>query len=226
MMLVRKESGPTMEARTHEATRKQTGQRRIPPLRPQRIFFESGGLGDCAVEEIQPAGPLELYIEATDAHGVLVPWLTDEWWIEIQRLCGSRPVTVILLPTPNALLNSVVLHQLEMIRRIAPHWHSVGYARAVEVQREPNLERWIRTPYEEIRICEDGVPRQPLNGAISAARELATQASSLPRMPGCRYAQIRVIPSFPEPLRPRRTGAHPPNPPSTLPAPAAAASPD
>jgi len=187
-----------MDARTREIARRQISERRTKPIKPQRIHFPSGGLGECV--EVEPGKPLEICIEATDQAGNIVPWLTDEWWIEVQSVCRDRNVSIVILPTPGALFDPIVLHQLEMVRRIAREWRIVGYAPVADAQKEPTVERWNNAPYDEIRFFES--LNAPHNGESEKAQQLIAQAASLPKVPGFRSVQMRIIHSMPSSFTP------------------------
>lgn len=183
-----------MDAKMRENRRQEVSQRRKSPTLPQRIYFTVAGQEECL--EIEPNGAIELCIETTDAQGILVPWLTDEWWIRTHSVCKDRIVTVIILPTPGGVLDSVVIYQLEMVRRIAPKWRIIGYALGEDAGKEPQLDRWITTPYDEIRFCEKSAC--PSNNGISeAARVLVAQADELPRRNGTHRTLVRMVPSLP-----------------------------
>ncbi len=183
-----------MDARMREKRRQQITQCRRRPLKPQRIYFPADGIGECI--EVEPAGPIELCIEATDAEGNLVPWLTDEWWIRTHSFCKDRMVTVVILPTPGNLLDTVVLYQLEMVRRIAPKWRIIGYALSCDAHTEPNVERWVNTPYDEIRFCEIENTTSG-NGSPIQAQNLTAQAAAIPQPKGQHRAQVRITPILP-----------------------------
>ncbi len=182
-----------MDARMREKRRREITQCRRRPVKPQRIYFPADGIGDCI--EVEPDKPIELCIEATDAEGKLVPWLTDEWWIRTHSFCKDRTVTIVILPTTRSLLDSVVLYQLEMVRRIAPKWRIIGYAYATDTKSETNAEAWANTPYDEIRFCENKAV--PKNGTVERAMALAAQAAALPHAQSQRHAILRMTPMMP-----------------------------
>lgn len=186
-----------MDARMREKRRQQIARCRRRPLQPQRIYFPAGGIGECI--EIEPARPIELCIEATDALGNVVPWLTDEWWIRTHSFCKDRTVTVVLLPTPRNLLDEVVLHQMAMVRRIAPKWRIFGYALYADAQTEPDIERWLGTPYDEIRFCED-THMPDSNGSSKQAQALVSQAAAALQPKGRHHALMRMTRMLPDPL--------------------------
>jgi hypothetical protein len=179
-----------MDARTREEIRCGVSHNRIRPQDPQRIFFESDGLGECP--PLESGRAVALHIEATSPAGILSPWLTDEWWIGLQQRCPQRGVSAVILPTPGGVLQEVLLHQLEMIRRVAPAWRLIGYAFAEDAGGQPALDRWLNTPYDEIRFCTAGdspVSRRP---ALAAAQRLVRQAALLRRTTGARQACLRL----------------------------------
>ncbi len=182
-----------MDARTRDKRRNEISHCRRRPVKPQRIYFPAEGIGE--IVEVQPAKPLELCIEATDTEGNVVPWLTDEWWIRTHAFCKDRTVTVVILPTPRSLLDTVVLYQLEMVRRIAPKWRILGYARAMDARAEPNVELWVNTPYDEIRFCE--LVRGSSTEATDAAHELADRAAAIAPPRGFHYPRVSVTGTIP-----------------------------
>lgn len=112
-------------------------------------FEGNGSLGD----DVAPA-PLELTIEATNARLEIAPWLVDEWWTEVIRRWADCPVTVHISPTPGALLHPVVLHQLQMLRRVTPSWRLVGHAYADDVPTEDAVAEFVKAPYHEVRFTD------------------------------------------------------------------------
>ena len=182
-----------MDAGMRDKRRREIAHCRRRPVKPQRIHFPADGIGE--IIEVEPAKPIELCIEATDAAGTLVPWLTDEWWIRTHSFCKDRIVTVVILPTPRSLLDTVVLYQLEMVRRIAPRWRIIGYAKISDVLEEPNVERWVHTPYDEIRLCEHATA--PENGDVLQARNLAARAAAATRSNGQHQALVRLTRMLP-----------------------------
>lgn len=199
-----------MDAGMREDRRRLTSQRRARPTKPQRIYFPADGLGECM--EVQPDVPLELCIEATDAHGIVVPWLTDEWWIRTHSFCKDRLVTVVILPTPGALLDPLVLHHFVMVRRIAPKWRIIGYAPCSDVTFEPDVNRWINTPYDEIRFTDAGAA--PHSDCCEQAAKLAARATQARAPRGAHHARIRVTQARPDQFPPAPI-VHQPGPPIT-----------
>lgn len=112
-------------------------------------FESDGSLGD----NVAPA-PLELTIEATNTKLEIAPWLVDEWWTEVIRRWADCPVTLHISPTPGALLHPVVLHQLQMLRRVTPSWWLVGHAYVDDLPTEDAVAELIKGPYHEVRFTD------------------------------------------------------------------------
>jgi hypothetical protein len=165
----------------------------VAPTPPQRVFLEAAGLGQCP--PLSPDVSLEIYVEVTTAEGHRAPWLVDEWWIQTHSLCGQRPVTIVIMPTPHALLDDVLKHQLEMVRRIVPEWRLIGYATFEEAHCNPNPDGWTLTPYDEIRFCGEGQPTVKVERLVAGAAQL-------PRVQGRRRACLRLSRSTPQPPPP------------------------
>ncbi len=187
-----------MDARMREQHRQAASQRRKAPVKAQRIILPAAELGD--LPPCNPDHPIELCIEATDAEGVLAPWLCDEWWIQVRSHCRNHQVTINLLPTPGAVLDRVVRHQLEMVRRISGTWHLIAHARVQEALGEPNAEHWLATPYHEIRFCQQSGDRpEAVDAAAAVIRRAATvnvpAGFHRPRFSMVRATAGRVLPN-------------------------------
>ncbi|MCG3136448.1 MAG: hypothetical protein HJJLKODD_00281 [Phycisphaerae bacterium] len=181
-----------MNARIREERRSESYQRRQGPITSQRIYFPA--LSQGGTIEIEAQRPIELGIEATDSQGEMVEWLTDEWWIEVQSVLRERKVTVVILPTPGALMDTVILHQLEMLRRIAHHWRLIGYAPVTAVEQMESLEAWLVSPYDEIRFSQEELAR--LNGSGERLISLIEQAQQSPATGGMNHTHLRIVPAL------------------------------
>ena len=177
-----------MDDKSRLQARQATERLRRPPSEPRRIHlgFESEGkLG----EQIVPA-PAELALETTNAEGELAAWFHDGWWTEVIQRWGDDPLSVHITPTPSALLHMVVLHQLEMIRRVAPTWRIVGHAYRDDLTDEDAIDRLACCPYDEIRVIDQarhsrapsdrclGIPLNEIFGRIR--REQARAGTARP----------------------------------------------
>lgn len=126
------------------------GSRRAP-REPTRIVatFDNGALG----KDIE-RGPIVLTIEATSGDSELAPWLDDIWWTGVIQRWAECHVTVCIAPTPGALLHPVVLHQVEMLRRVVPDWRIVGHAYVDDVPSDDDATRLAGSPYHEVRFID------------------------------------------------------------------------
>ena len=151
-----------MDLDGHSDMRRATEGSRQAPSEPTRIVatFDNGALG----ENIEP-GPIVLTIEATNGDSGLAPWLDDIWWTEVIQRWADCHVTVCIAPTPGALLHPVVLHQVEMLRRVVPDWRIVGHAHVDDVASDHDAIRLATAAYHEVRLLD-----QPRPGMASSDR--------------------------------------------------------
>ena len=96
----------------------------------------------------------ELHIEATNGSSDLPFWLDDHFWMEAMRRWANDPLIVHIEPTRNALLHSVVLHQLYMLRRVAPRWRLIGHCYASDLATDTQQTAVAVSPYDELRIID------------------------------------------------------------------------
>lgn len=144
-----------MLSEAHKETRRAAERRRRPPGNPVfiRATFDRGlHLGNEA-----PA-PTDLTVEATNADREPAEWFDDVWWTALIELWGNAALTLHIAPTPAALLHPVVLHQIEMVSRVAPRWRIVGHAYRDEVITDDAVEALARSPYHEVRFIDQGTP--------------------------------------------------------------------
>lgn len=130
-----------------------TRQTRRPPRSPARIVA-TYDLGGDLVERISP-GPVEIVIEATNEAGELAPWFDDAWWTELIQRRGDDPVTIHIRATPGALLHPVVLHQVEMIRRVTPIWRIIGTAIRDDLATDEAIALVARSLYHLVRFHDE-----------------------------------------------------------------------
>ncbi len=188
-----------MDTMTREERRQEVTRRRTRPPQPQRLFFPASGEGGCDTV-LEQNRPVEICIETTDAEGCAAAWLTDQWWIQVQSACKHTITTVVILPTPNAMLDAVVLHQLEMLRRITPHWRLICYVDMADIPADVRLERLASLPYDEIRIVEGPEPVEDNFG--STVRDwVAQSANPLTLTKDYRAARLRLVASVPYSFR-------------------------
>ncbi len=184
-----------MDERIETRERNAAESLRRPPSTPRRlsVSFDNGHELDL---ESTPV-PSEIAVEATDSAEQLADWFGDVWWSEVVRRWGESAVTVHIRPTPGALLQMVVLYQLEMICRVVPRWRLVGHAFRDDVATDDAIDQLVRSPYDEIRFLDAprhaaGVPGKPGNdgpldalfGRIRRAQaQIGTKRPILIRLP-------------------------------------------
>ena len=145
-----------MDSKTRLEVRHATQRLRRPPSKPLRIraSFESDGkLGENLV-----AAPAELTVEATGPDGEPASWLNDAWWTEVIQRWGDELITVHIAPTASALLHAVVLHQVEMVKRVVPGWRVVGHAYRNDVGSDEAIGQLALSPYDEVRFIDQPRP--------------------------------------------------------------------
>ncbi len=145
-----------METKDQAAARRATQGLRRPPVEPNRVHVGLDSRGKLG-ERIVP-GPIELTVEATDVDGETVSWLDDAFWTRAMQRWADESVTVHIAPTPHALLHVVVLHQMEMLRRVVPGWRLVGHAYRDDVAGDTNIELAATSAYDEIRFHDEPRP--------------------------------------------------------------------
>ncbi len=161
-------------------------KRRRPPgaVAETDVSFDGNGIVPDQDQVGTESISLTLYV--TNEHGDTAQWFDDFWWTELIRRFGNKPITVQIAPTPDALLHPVVIHQIEMLFRVAPSWRIVGYAYRDDFSTPPLVEAAAISAYSEIRIID-----QIRSEAESLGR--ATLASSIEELFGCiRRAQVKV----------------------------------
>jgi hypothetical protein len=99
--------------------------------------------------------PTDMYLEVTNSEGAVAEWFNDFWWTELLERWASEPVTLHIAATPGALLDPTVLHQLEMVGRVAPRWRMVGHAYRDAVSTDDHVRTLATTPYHEVRFTDE-----------------------------------------------------------------------
>ena len=138
------------------AAREATQKSRHAPREPVCITASFAGAGE--LEGGNEAGPKELTIEATNIDGELATWFDDCWWIDCIERWGREPVTLHIAPTPGAVTHPVVLHQMEMVSRVASRWRIVGHANRGDALSDDSVESLASSPYHELRFMDRDRP--------------------------------------------------------------------
>jgi len=145
-----------MDGTSQSDARRATEQRRRPPAPPVSILatFHNGTLW----RDNDAPAPTDLTLEVTNAEGEVAAWFDDFWWTEVLERWGDEPVTLHIAATPNALVHRAVLHQLEMVSRIAARWRIVGHAWRDALATDESVRELARSPYHEVRILDESGP--------------------------------------------------------------------
>lgn len=160
-----------MEASTLLERRKVAAARRRRPAPANVRVFRAAGEGEHGPES--DIHPTELRLEVTFPDGRLAVWFDDQWWMETLRRWKDQALTIHLLPTPDAVLHPVVLHELEMVRRLQTPWTVVGHCHLSDVGHPLLMPRLAVSPYDEIRIVDAQRPAAEGYESQSAGLSLA-----------------------------------------------------
>lgn len=194
------------------AMREETQKMRCPPGESVRITASFDSTGELEGEF--PAGPKELTIEATNDEGELAVWFDDYWWTDLIERWGYDPVTLHLAATSAALTHPVVLHQMEMVCRVAPRWRMVGHAYRTDISSDDSIELLAASPYHEVRFIDEARPGGP---ALSSPGRVDLPIEEL--FGRIRTEQIRIGATRPVMVRlPSRSGGPEASTPATVPA--------
>jgi hypothetical protein len=156
-----------MESSSRLDQRKATAGTRKRPRPHHMIRFAAACDG-----QLGPDGtptPTDVLIEATDADGETVAWFDDWWWMECLSRWKNDKLTVHILPSPAALLHPVVLHHVQMVRRVAPTWRLVGHCWLAELDLDASPPALARSPYHEVRVIDSPMPDAGVNRNPNAA---------------------------------------------------------
>ena len=124
--------------------------------RPAGIHvLEFLAMGDGAHGPNTGPFPEELRLEATYENGQISSWFDDHWWLETLQRWKSRPLTIHILPSPEALLHPIVLHELEMVRRMGIAWKLIGHCYLSDIAHAQMIERAAVNQYDEIRMIDE-----------------------------------------------------------------------
>ncbi|HUU83280.1 MAG TPA: hypothetical protein VM243_07235 [Phycisphaerae bacterium] len=190
-----------MSAWMRNEEREATEARRQRPVVPHRITFAAAGDGALGSDEV--TAPTDVFLEVTEPGGDIADWFDDIWWAEVLRRWGDHSLTVHVLPSRQALLHSVVLHHVAMVRRVAPGWRVIGYGYCGEIVAEAELEALATSAYDQVRLVESDRPGlgdghhpralgfedllarvRRLQVERGATRPILVRAASVPPVPG------------------------------------------
>lgn len=136
--------------------RKVAAARRHRPAGTQVRVFPADG--DGAHGPDTAPRPTDLHLETTYEDGLAVTWFDDNWWLETLRRWKDSPLTIHIQRTPDALLHPIVVHELEMVRRLVVPWRLVGHCYLSDIGHPLLLPRVAVSEYDEIRIIDTERP--------------------------------------------------------------------
>lgn len=142
------------------------GTRKRP--RPQHMIRVAAA-SDGQLGPEGTATPTDVLIETTNADGDTAVWFDDWWWMECLSRWKNDKLTVHVLPSPAALLHPVVLHHVQMVRRVAPTWRLVGHCWLADLDLDAAPPALARSPYHEVRVIDAPMPNTSLNRNPNAA---------------------------------------------------------
>lgn len=166
-----------MDAIMRSEHRRQAQARRRPPQQARRVFFPCTDAGEFP--QVDATKPLELMIAATDSTGEPAVWLTDAWWIDAVQLWKNQPVTVHLLATPGSLLNPVILHQLNMLKRIVPQWKVVAEGYVGDIHGSERLEYLAMSAYDDVRLIDGHRPGSAIGSMSITLAEVCARIGEI-----------------------------------------------
>ena len=152
------------------------------PSKPVYLHVKYDSNGNLGSEI--PHGPIELTVEPTGPDGMPAEWFDDIWWTEVVQRWGDDPVTIQIAPTPIAVLHPVVLHHVEMLRRVSPRWRIVSYAYVDDICTDDDIETFTGSLFHEVRFISDPRPgietsdrfeSMPLEQLFARIREAQTR---------------------------------------------------
>ncbi len=153
-----------------DGLRRTAQNRRQSPALPVQIVatFADG----YRITDTAPADAVELLVEPTNANGAFAQWLDDAWWTAIIQRWADDPVTVHIAPTFSALCHPIVLHQIEMIRRVVPGWRTIGHVYRTDLATDDCVAAVASSPYHEVRFIDARRPGILRTGRIDTDQPL------------------------------------------------------
>ena len=145
-----------MECQSLAERRKVAAARRRRPTGFQII--ECAAAGDGSHGPDIGVCPEALHLETTHQDGQIVAWFDDNWWLETLRRWKDRSLTIQIMPTADALLHPIVLHELEMVRRLQTPWRLIGNCYLSDIGHPLRLPRVAVNHYDEIRVIDKDRP--------------------------------------------------------------------
>lgn len=158
-----------LETKTRDEIRSSVSRQRQAPCGARSAII--GCEDDGSLSQVESA-PAELRLNATDADGEVAVWFDDAWWMELLGKWSDEPMTIHIEPTREALLHPVVLHHIEMLRRVAPRWRVVGHGYITDVGNASSAVAIARSAYHDVRILDcprPGVGAADVSGQLTVS---------------------------------------------------------
>ncbi len=190
-----------MTTRIRESQREMTAQRRRRPGAGRTLAIPFHGLDDFIADPHEP--PAEIALEATGQHGETAIWLDDFFWLSLLKPWSQYPVRIRFKNTPAGLLHPVVLHQLNMLRRVAPAWRLIAECGVDALADEARRRDAALSGYHEIHLLGDNggqtIPIPELGNLLAQMRQIqAANQRTTPIIACPRAAEMEIEP---QPLR-------------------------
>lgn len=139
-----------MDVITAEKDRQVATARRRPPSGTKTIHIKADSDGDITDE--LGLYPTDIKLEATLEDGQIAQWFSDDWWIDMLQRFKDRSLSLHIMPTTDGLLHPIVLHELEMVRRLQTPWRLIGHCYLGDVGHSMLVSKVSLSPYDEIRV--------------------------------------------------------------------------
>lgn len=123
------------------------------PGQPHSLHFSHDCQGKLSKDI--PHGSIEITVEPTDPDGMLSEWFDDSWWMDVVQRWVDDAVIIHIAPTPIAVLHPVVLHHIEMLRRVCTRWRIVGYAYNNDICTNDDIEAFVASHFHEVRFIDE-----------------------------------------------------------------------
>lgn len=143
-----------MDSRTRVEVRSTAERFRRPPVSEKRPSLRIAFSSDGSLPGGADVHPGELVLEATGPTGDIAEWFNDFWWTDVLHRWMDQAMTVVVEPTPVAMVHPVVLHHVAMIRRVAPSWRVIGRGFASDLSHPGSIGDIVQSGYHEIQVQE------------------------------------------------------------------------
>jgi hypothetical protein len=141
------------------------------------MFIPFEGRMPLVPDDIDP--PTEMHLEPTSAEGETALWLDDFFWLDLIRRWPQRQLTIQYKPTCRGLLHPVVLHQLTMLRRVAPEWRLVGHCFVSDLADDTLISQAALSLYHEIYIRDCDRPGVTVDASAPSLEVILTRAAKV-----------------------------------------------